>query len=85
MQNKSTEKPLKLGMPATYRIHVQGYLDNSRSDWLGGMGISKDSLSGQAPVTTLVGRLRDQASLIGVLNSLYELRLPILSVEYQKE
>jgi hypothetical protein len=85
MQNKSTGKHLKLGMPATYRIHVQGYLDSSRSDWLGGMGIAKNSLSGQVPVTTLVGRLRDQASLIGVLNSLYELHLPILSVEYQEE
>jgi len=35
----------------------------------------------QTPVTTLVGRVRDQAELIGVLNSLYELHLPLLSVE----
>jgi hypothetical protein len=85
MHNKSTGKPLKLGMPATYRIHVQGYVDNSWRDWLWGMGITKSSLPGQVPVTTLVGRLRDQASLMGVLNKLYELRLPILSVEYQEE
>jgi LuxR family maltose regulon positive regulatory protein len=34
-----------------------------------------------APVTALVGRLRDQAELSGVLNSLYDLHLSILKVE----
>ncbi|MGB5617987.1 MAG: hypothetical protein WBM78_14180 [Desulfobacterales bacterium] len=33
-------------------------------------------------VTTLVGTLVDQASLSGVLNTLYELHLTLLSVEY---
>lgn len=32
-------------------------------------------------VATLEGRLRDQTELSGVLNSLYELHLPILSIE----
>lgn len=32
-------------------------------------------------MTTLVGRVRDQAALAGILNSLYEMHLPILSVE----
>jgi hypothetical protein len=36
-------------------------------------------------VTTLTGRLRDQAELSGVLNGLYELHLPILSVEFLSE
>jgi hypothetical protein len=31
---------------------------------------------------TLVGRLADQAALFGVLNTLYGLHLPLLSVEY---
>ena len=35
-----------------------------------------------ALATTLFGRLRDQTTLIGVLNSLYDLRLPLLTVEY---
>jgi hypothetical protein len=33
-------------------------------------------------VATLVGRIRDQAELAGVLNTLYELHLTLLSVEY---
>jgi hypothetical protein len=31
--------------------------------------------------TVLVGRLHDQAALAGILNSLYELHLPVLSAE----
>jgi hypothetical protein len=33
------------------------------------------------PTTTLVGELRDQASLAGVLSMLYELHCPVLLVE----
>ena len=71
---------LKLETPATYRIRVQGRLDKNWSDRLGGMaitGTTRDNL----PVTFLVGHLTDQAALSGVLNTLYELHLPLLSVE----
>ncbi len=33
-------------------------------------------------VTILMGRVADQSALIGVLNSLYDMGYPILSVEY---
>jgi len=33
------------------------------------------------PTTLLVGELIDQAALVGVLNTLYEWHLPVLSVE----
>ncbi len=74
-------KRLTLGMPATYRIRVQGFLEKRWAERLGGMNISARSREGQAPVTVLVGRMRHQAELMGVVNSLYELQLPILSVE----
>ena len=37
--------------------------------------------TGGAPVTILSGRLVDQAALFGVLNTLHDRRLPLLSVE----
>ncbi|MGB6382608.1 MAG: hypothetical protein WBG51_15670 [Syntrophobacteria bacterium] len=80
-----TGKDFKLWTEATYRIKVQGYLDESRSDFLGGMTITTSRQGDQGEVTTLVGRLRDQAELSGVLNTLYELHLPILSVELLKD
>ncbi len=67
--------------PHTYRIQVQGELDERWSDRLGGMTITVDRSDEQKSVTTLAGPLRDQAALSGVLNALYELHLPVLSVE----
>jgi hypothetical protein len=40
------------------------------------------SQGSQGQVTMLVGTLRDQAELSGVLNTIYELHLTLLSVEF---
>lgn len=63
------------------RIRVQGKLDESWFDRLGNMAITPDSAADKPPVTILVGHLPDQAALSGVLNTLYEMHLPLLSVE----
>ena len=68
-------------MPATYRIRVKGYLDNSWSDRLSGLTINPQIQGDEPVVTTLDGQVADQAALAGVLNALYGLHLPILSVE----
>jgi hypothetical protein len=81
MAQNSNEKRIKLWTPATYRIEVDGHIDESWSDRLAGMQITTRKRSDQTTVTTLVGRLRDQAELSGVLNSLYGLHLSILKVE----
>ena len=72
---------LNLDTPATYRIRVKGYLDSSWSDRLSGLTISPSNLEDEPVVTTLYGRVLDQAALAGVLSALYGLHLPILSVE----
>jgi hypothetical protein len=46
------------------------------------MSISQRKSEAGEHVCTLEGELADQAALAGVLNSVYELHLPILSVEY---
>ena len=78
-------KHLKLWTPATYRIEVEGVLDEIWADSLAGMRISSRKRADQSTVTTLTGLLRDQAELSGVLNGLYELHLPILSVKILSE
>jgi hypothetical protein len=50
-------------------------------DRIGGMQITEVRVTGKGPETILVGRIVDQASLSGILNTLYELHLPVLSVE----
>ncbi|MGB5847982.1 MAG: hypothetical protein WBH40_05820 [Ignavibacteriaceae bacterium] len=74
--------PLKIGTPAIYQIEVQGKVDISWSDNLAGMNITSNKQDDNA-VTILIGRLSDQAALAGLLQSLYEMKLPILSVEYK--
>lgn len=78
---RGTENPIKTGMntPAIYRIRVEGRLDADWSDRMQGMNITDAEGAGGRSV--LVGRLKDQAALSGVLNALYELHLPVLSVD----
>ena len=67
--------------PAIYRICVQGLLDEHWSDRLGGMAIMVRTADDSRPITSLYGMLLDQAALLGVLNTLYDIHLPLLSVE----
>ena len=60
---------------------MEGYLDDSWSDRLCGLAIRPSSQEGGRVVTVLVGSLVDQAALVGVLSTLYNLHLPLLSVE----
>ena len=80
MTTSNNAPHLKLWTPATYRIEVDGRLQESWSDSLGGMRITSRIRKDHTVVTTLVGRLRDQGELSGVLKHLYDLHLPILSV-----
>ena len=81
MTQNSNDKHLRLWTPATYRVEVDGHLDESWSDRLAGMRITARERPDQTFVTTLIGRLRDQAELSGLLISLYDLHLVILKVE----
>jgi hypothetical protein len=72
---------LTLSTPAKYRVRVQGYLDNTWSDELGGMTLTNHFGSSQPMITVLTGQVMDQADLYGVLNRLYDLGFPLLSVE----
>jgi hypothetical protein len=62
---------------AVYQIRVQGLLDEGWSDWLGGMTIVPQG-DGE---TLLVGPIRDQAALHGLLNKIRDLGLLLLGVE----
>jgi len=80
MTAADARRRVSLEMPGAYKVAVQGVLDGSWSDRLGGMTITTETPEGRAPVTTLDGRLLDQAALLGVQVALYELHLPLLSL-----
>lgn len=68
-----------LDRPARYHIKVAGHLDDSWSEWAGGLTLTIEGEAEGPPVTTLTGTL-DQAALHGLLRRLYSLGLPLLSV-----
>ena len=80
MLNRSLRNAIPFDRPAAYQIKVQGRVDPGWSDRLAGMTIRLTEEEARPPVTTLKGELSDQAALAGVLNTLYELHLSVLSV-----
>lgn len=70
--------------PTTYQIRVKGRLDESWSDWFDGMVIGVENGSSGSDVTTITGRIVDQAALHGILNRIRDLNLPLLSVQLIK-
>ena len=81
MVTKVEIRDIEFGGPATYRIVVKGALDDDWSNRLAGLAITSTQREGGSPHTALIGPLRDQAELNGVLETLYSLHLPILRVE----
>lgn len=63
-----------------YEIHVRGQLDSHWWEWLGGMQV-KLLDNGEM---ILYGTIVDQAALMGVLNKLNRLNLPLISVNEVK-
>lgn len=80
MMSPSDRPALAFDSPAIYQIAVQGKIEPAWSDRLEGMSVRQIALETGSTVTTLEGRLSDQAALAGVLNTLYELHMPVVSV-----
>src|SRR5262245_8470601 len=72
---------LRIDTPVVCTIRAAGTLDARWSDRLGGLCVHPAVRSSPGrPVTELTGRLLDQAALVGVLVTLYDLGLPLISV-----
>ena len=78
----SSEVPTKnRQMAHHYQIVVQGALDQSWCDWLGGFQLT-ELIDGRGFSTTcLSGAVPDQSALRGILNTLWDLNIVLLSVK----
>ena len=81
VEEKNRFKDIEFGGASTYRIVVQGALKENWSDRLAGMVITISNTASGSERSTLVGSIRDQAELSGVLETLYALHLSIVKVE----
>lgn len=63
-----------------YQITVYGKVDQSWSEWFGGLTLTSIEDRAGTPITQLAGKLPDQGALRGILNRLWDLNLTLLSV-----
>ncbi len=75
---------IKMYHPANYCIKVSGTIDQEWFSYHDNMVVEEGDAGegGKRPFTTLTGQVVDQAALMSILNHLYDLQLPIISVEY---
>jgi hypothetical protein len=66
-----------LNTHTVYEIRVEGLLNDSWSDWLGGLSIS----SGDGRETLIAGAVPDQVALFGILAQLHALNVTLISVQ----
>ena len=64
-----------------YRLRIAGAIPAGWEERLGCLRVVQEEGSESPTTTTLMGAVKDQAELLGVLNTLHELRLPLLLVE----
>jgi hypothetical protein len=68
--------------PGNYRIEIQGQLLPDWCDRLGAMQVISSPPEVAGGITILQGRVADQAELSGILNTLCDLQLSLLSLHY---
>ncbi|MCK5370844.1 MAG: hypothetical protein KAQ62_19910 [Cyclobacteriaceae bacterium] len=85
MTTENTIPEFSFRKPAVYKIIVQGVMDGSWSERLGGLQINVYQAKDKDPTTELIGQINDQAALLGVLNTLYDFQHTIISVNMLKD
>ncbi len=63
-----------------YQIKVRGELDQSWSDWLGGVKITSELAQDRSVITTLTVDGTDQPTLFGILDRIRDLNLVLVAV-----
>lgn len=75
-------KALNMSEPAVFRIRVQGVPGQAWRDYIAARAWSTEQDEAGFPLTTLISEPVDQAALVGLINSLNALGLPLVSVEH---
>ena len=74
-------KRVNMFEPAVFIIRIEGRLGESWSEYFGAQSISVDVDEAGRCTTALVSEPVDQAALVGMINRLNGLGLPLMSVE----
>lgn len=67
--------------PAVFRIRIQGELDESWFEYFGAKKVSVETNEAGNVVTIIISQPMDQGALVGLVNRLNTLGIPLISVE----
>lgn len=63
-----------------YQIQVQGRLHEHWTSWFNGMAVASETASDGTPITTLTCAVVDQSALHGILETILNLNLSLISL-----
>ena len=78
---KHAKQKLNMYEPAVFRICIQGVLDASLAHYFGIRSIAAEPDMGGNTVTVITTEPMDQGGLVGAINYLNMLGMPVISVE----
>jgi hypothetical protein len=81
---KKVYEDLDLKTANNFRIIVSGKLDKKTSDILGNLSISH-KIENNRSLSFLEGKIIDQSELVGIINTLHNMRFDILSLKILKQ
>lgn len=67
--------------PVVFRIRIQGQMDESWSEYFSAQSVTIESDEAGNKVTVLISKPIDQAALVGIVNHLNSLGIPLIAVE----
>lgn len=76
---------LSMSCGAKYRICIQGMVDKDWADDFTRMVVSYRDRGTPHTISILIGWVQDQAELLGLLQNLHRLSLPLISVRWRKK
>ena len=75
------DQPIAVDQPGIYRIKIQGRLSEGALHRFDEMTSLVEPNTAGIPITTLTGRITDQAALHGIIARVRDLGLPLILVE----
>ena len=76
-----SSRKLNMYEPAVFRICIQGELDESWFDYFSARSISVEKDQDGQTVTVFISEPMDQGALVGLINHLNDLGIPLISVD----
>jgi hypothetical protein len=81
MDSTNSISDINISKSANISIEVNGLLNKNLSDVLGGLNIRHSTTPDNISISYLEGAVKDQAALIGIINTLFNMRFPIVNVK----